>query len=270
MSLKIRATHARRTLAVGVSTAALATAQSVYAQAAPCPGGSPGPICVITVEGDSGAIVGTNGNVTAVLNSGTITGEPAISQGGGIALYVDNDADGTITGTGGTAIVVQPRLIAGVDNSGIINGNVVFNDAPAQNIFGGSLVYFISDGGTLNGDLLLGTTGFTTAHFVQRGNDDGVTGTINAGAGLDVYSRSYSSSQAVTLGTNVLPASFEIEGFEVRDSAATVTLSGTGTSINLSGKGNVVNNGTVNSLNAAPFFPPGVVVIPAAITYYQY
>ncbi len=270
MSLKTGASHARRTLAVGVSAVALATAQSAHAQAAPCPNGTAGPICVVNVEGDSGAIVGTNGNVTAVLNGGTITGAPAISQGGGIALFVDNNADGTITGTGGTAIVVQPRLIAGIDNSGIINGNVVINDAPAPNIFSSSTVYFISDGGTLNGDLHLGTTGFTTGHFVQRGNDDGVTGTITAGAGLDVYSRSYSSSQSVTLRSNVLPASFEIEGFEVRGSGTTVTLSGTATTINLSGDGKVVNNGTINPLNAVPFFPPSVLVIPSAVTYYQY
>lgn len=259
----------RASLAVTVSVAALATAQAAHAQAAPCEDGTPGPVCVVNVDADRGPIVGS-GSVTIVNNSATISGAPAISLGGSAVLFVNNEADGTITGTGGVAIAAAPRLIFGVDNSGIINGNVVVNDAPAPNAFTAAAIYYISDGGTLNGNLQLGTSGFSVSNFIQRGADDGVTGTISAGAGIDIYTRSYTTSRAIVLGSNVLPNTFEFEGFEVLGPNTTLTLSGTGTSVNFSGNGAVVNTGTINPLDAAPLFPPGVVIIPPAVSYYQF
>lgn len=234
-----------------------------------CPNGQPGPVCTIENAGTIGSVIGTTGNVTVVINSGTISGTSGILMGGSSGLLVDNQADGTITGTGGVAIAGVPRLIFRVVNSGTINGNVVYNDAPAPNVFTGPLAYFVSDGGTLNGNLQLGTSGYTTATFLQRGSDDGVTGTISAGAGLDIFSKIYESSQSLELGQYALPETFEIEGYYAEGADTALTLTGSGTSISLGGEGSVVNTGTIGIVDAAAYYPAGAQVVPGAIGYFQ-
>jgi fibronectin-binding autotransporter adhesin len=261
-------TKLRNSFAVGASLAVLAFAQNAQAQAMPCADGSPGPICVITVTDSSDAIVGTNGNATIVNNTGTIAGAPAISQGGSPVLLVTNEAGGTITGTAGVAINAAYLLNTAVTNRGTINGNVVVADPQQPSLFTAGLITFISDGGIVNGDVQLGTTGFTRANFVQIGADDGVTGMITAGAGVDIYTRGYNTSQVLTLGQQVLPATFEIAGYAALTTDTTLTLTGTGTSINLMGVGSVINNGTITPVSTAGLYPQGVVVVPEAVGYY--
>lgn len=263
------AARTRACLALGASIAALAVSQNANAQAQPCPNGQPGPVCTLENTGSIGSVVGTTGNVTVVINSGTISGTSGVVMGGSSGLLVDNQTGGTITGTGGVAIAGVPRLIFRVVNSGTINGNVIYNDAPAPNVFTGPLAYFSSDGGTLNGNLQLGTTGFTTATFLQRGDDDGVSGTIAAGAGLDIYSKIYEASQTLELGEYALPETFEIEGYYAEGSNTTLTLTGSGTSISLGGEGSVVNTGTIGIVDAAAHYPLGAQVVPGAIGYFQ-
>lgn len=264
-------------LGIGVSVLALG-AGGAFAQQAPattCPDGSAGPLCIISNNGSIGPITGTLGTAIIVNNSGTIAGDPAIAAGQAVVLSVNNAAGGVIGG-GANAIISPartgiPLLSFNVTNAGTINGNVSYVEptpAAGQNPLAGALYYYISDGGTLNGNLQLGT-GFSTANFIQRGADDGVTGTIAAGSGIDIYTRSYSQSQSLELGARALPTTFEIEGFEARGNATTLTLTGQGTSINLMGDGHVVNGGTINLLNTAGLYPPGVNVVPAAISYYQ-
>ena len=266
-------------LGLGLSVSVLALgAGSAFAQQAPsltCPDGSAGPLCIINNSGSTGPITGTLGTAIIVNNSGTIAGDPAISAGQAVVLAVNNASTGVIGG-GTNAIIAPartgiPLLSFNVTNAGTINGNVSYVEptptAP-QNPLAGALYYYISDGGTLNGNLQLGTA-LSTANFVQRGSDDGVTGIIAAGGGIDIYTRSYSQSQSLELGARALPTTFEIEGFEARGTATTLTLSGQGTSISLMGDGNVVNNGTINLLNTAGLYPQGVTIVPAAIGYYQ-
>ncbi|HTN14477.1 MAG TPA: autotransporter domain-containing protein [Sphingomonadaceae bacterium] len=258
----------RRTLALGASILALGASDTALAQSL-CGNGSPEPVCPIVNSGTSGPIAGTTGTATIVTNSGTITGTPAISQGGSTLLSVTNQTGGLIDGDGGTAIQGSQQLGFIVSNAGTIDGDVIFTDGPAQpSIFSGNLVRYISDGGTLNGNLQLGSAnGYTTAVFVQRGADDGVTGTISAGAGIDVYAKSYASDQTVELGDYVLPASFEVEGYEVLGDDTTVILTGSGSTIALMGDGNVVNEGTIDPLDTTGLYPPGVTVNPAAVFY---
>jgi len=264
-------------LGIGVSVLALG-AGNAFAQQAPattCPDGSAGPLCIISNTGSTGPITGTLGTAIVVDNSGTITGDPAIGTGQAVVLSVNNLAGGVIGG-GTNAIVAPartgiPLLSFNVTNTGTINGNVSYVEptpVSPQNPLAGALYYYISDGGTLNGNLQLGTA-FSTANFIQRGADDGVTGTITAGGGIDIYTRSYDQSQSLELGARVLPATFEVEGFEARGDATTLTLTGQGTTINLMGDGNVVNHGTIGLLNTASLYPQGVTVVPAAIGYYQ-
>jgi len=264
-SLKIRG---RAGLALSASIFALAVSHNAHAQSFPlCADGTPGPICEIEVTGGSGPIASTNSNINIITNSGTITGNPAIAMGQGSGLVVFNE--GTITGTSGVAINGAVRLLTYVENSGTINGSVVVTDQPAPSPFTSGFLTFISDGGTVNGDVLLGSNGFSRANFIQRGADDGVTGVITAGLGVDIYTRSYSSSQTLALGGRILPTTFDIEGFETIGTGTTLTLTGAGTSINLTGNGTVVNNATVNVLNTTALFPAGTVVVPEAIGYYQ-
>lgn len=263
-------------LGIGVSVLALGTG-SAFAQqiSTTCPDGSAGPLCIINNTGASGPISGTLGTAIIVDNSGSISGDPAITAGQAVVLSVNNVSGGVIGG-GANAIVAPartgiPLLSFNVTNAGTINGDVSFVEptpvAP-QNPLPGALYYYISDGGTLNGNLQLGT-GLSTANFIQRGADDGVTGVIAAGGGIDIYTRSYSQTQSLELGARALPATFEIEGFEARGDATTLTLTGQGTSISLMGDGNVVNNGTIGLLNTAGLYPQGVTIVPAAIGYYQ-
>ena len=242
------------------------------AQAA-CADGSAGPVCIITNTGTSAAIAGAAGTATVVENSGTISANPAIVQGPSFLLAVNNAAGGVIDGNGGNAIQGNPQLGFSVNNAGTINGNILFNDQPAPNVFTSPLISYVSDGGTLNGNLQLGTSGFSSAYFLQRGADDGVTGTISAGAGLDVYAKSYNQSQAVELGQYALPTTFEIEGFEVVGAATTLTLTGaegvTKSTINLAGNGNVVNQAKIGLVSTTGSFPSQAEVIPVAIGYRQ-
>ncbi|WP_327753689.1 autotransporter domain-containing protein [Sphingobium sp. SJ10-10] len=264
-------------LGIGVSVLALG-ASGAFAQQAPstiCPDGSAGPLCIISNAGSTGPISGTLGTAIVVNNSGTISGDPAIAAGQAVVLSVNN-ASGGVIGGGANAIISPartgiPLLSFNVTNAGTINGDVSYVEptpfAP-QNPLPGALYYYISDGGTLNGNLQLGTA-LSTANFIQRGADDGVTGTITAGGGIDIYTRSYSQSQSLELGARALPATFEIEGFEARGDATTLTLTGQGSSITLMGDGHVVNNGTISLLNTAGLYPQGVTIVPAAIGYYQ-
>ena len=120
-------------LAIGASVLALSVAQPAVAQL--CANGSEGPMCLIDNSGSTGSITGTIGTLTVVTNSGTITGAPAIGQGGSFLLSVTNAADGVIDGNGSAAIVGAPSLGFLIVNAGTINGNVVFNDQPAPNIW---------------------------------------------------------------------------------------------------------------------------------------
>lgn len=257
-SLSARRIGKRSALVLGVSVVALSASQSVQAQAC-----GDEPVCVIENDGVIGPINAANGGATIVINQGEIGG--AVVQGGAVLLHVDNQETGQI----GWNVEGTSLLHFSVRNAGEIGGSVLLNDAAGPYVFTGPTIYYIADGGTVDGSVQLGTTGFTTANFIQRGADDGVAGAVSAGAGLDIYTRSYNATQSVALGTNALPTTFEISGYEVLGSGTTLTLTGSGTSISLMGDGNVVNEGTVNLVGTTGLYPEGVVVTPAAISYYQ-
>ncbi|AZI35363.1 autotransporter domain-containing protein [Caenibius tardaugens] len=207
----------------------------------------------------SGGITGTQA-ATIVNNSGTITGSPAINQGSSVVLYVDNKAGGTIEGN----VEGAAFLSFGVRNAGTIDGHVFVNDN-VQRIFSATTVYYIADGGTAE-SVQLGTTGYSSANFIQIGTDPG-TDAIDAGNGLDIYTKSYDATQSVALGGYTLPSSFEIEGYLVSGEDTTLTLTGAGTTISLMGNGNVVNNGTIDLVDTTGAYP--VTVVPAAVNYFS-
>lgn len=262
----------RATLALGVSALALGATASRAQEA--CPSGSPGPVCEIHNAGASGAINGNPGNFLIIRNDGTITGGTAINLGGAVALNLVNGPDGVVTGTGGDAVLlnsrtVVPLLFFGIRNQGTIEGNVSFVEPTplVGQAMPAGLYYYISDGGTLDGDLQLGT-GFSTAYFLQRGADSGVTGTISAGGGADAYIRSYAGIQSVALGDAPLPATFELEGIEAFGANSVITLTGSGSGIVVAGTGAIINNATISAPDTSGLYPMGAnVVLPAIGTF---
>lgn len=256
-------------LGLGVSVIALVGAGHAAAQSTPptCVPADDG-VCVITNDGSSdtitltpparivnrGTVSGVEG-VVAIAPAPTTPGIPTI-----VASIIENRAGGTITGTGGTAIRGGGPLA--IVNAGTINGNV----QGAQ--------YYVANGGTLNGNLVLGTgaaSDFASSYFVQRGSATGVTGSINAGNGIDFWIRSYDASAEVTLG-GALPTTFEVEGVEARGSGTTVTTNAASTTpvggLMLMGDGNVVNRANIGTFNLnGANFPAGATLFTPAIGY---
>lgn len=265
---------------LGLSVSALALGAHDASAQALCADGSTGPVCQIDNTGVSGPIFGANGTATVISNSGTIAGTPAIALGNSFLLGIDNKAGGLIDGNGGVAISVpRPSLSFYLRNAGTINGDVVYSDSAQFLQFSGATnAIYISDGGTLNGNLTLGSTtannpgAFQQAIFLQRGATTGVTGTISAGNGMDVFAKSYTGTQTLTLGSEVLPATFEIAGYEALGTDTVLTLSAptdaSAPGFSLLGEGSVVVNGEITRPSTAGAgFPSGATVVPLAVSY---
>lgn len=251
----------RKNLALGASLAALGVSQQAIGQSL-CGDGSVGPVCTIDNIGSIGPITGTSGTATIVNNSGTITGAPAISQGQSVALYINNESTGVIEGP----IQGNSLFLFGIENSGTINGSVVVSESSTI-LFSSTSISYIADGGTVDGAVTLGGSGYSTANFIQRGADDGVSGSITAGNGLDIYTKSYDVTQSVAMGQYTLPTTFELEGYEVLGTDTALTLTGTGETIILLGDGHVVNAGEINLVDTSTVYP--VEVVPAAVSTYN-
>ncbi|PZU45014.1 MAG: hypothetical protein DI568_14665 [Sphingomonas sp.] len=132
-----------------------------------------------TIETAGAAILNSSGVIT---NSGTIrsTETAAITN----VFRLDNLAGGTVTGGNGTAI----RIVEAIVNAGTIIGDV-------DSGYGNNTYY--SAGGTLTGNL---TFRGGDDLFLQTGDEAGVSGVIDAGAGRDIYGIALTSSGTVAVG----------------------------------------------------------------------
>jgi len=230
---------------------------------------------ILQIAGGADAVgIASSGNVT---NSGTITtGSYAVQMGSDSSILSRLDNSGTIasanniaiwspytgiavinrpggTITGGTGFDAISIATGGVVvNAGTINGDVSL--ASSRNFGVGST--YVDAGGRLNGDLTLGEGDDL---FVAREGVTGVTGTVDAGEGIDTYIRSYSADTAATLGRR-LPTTFEAEGIEALGNA-TVTLTATNNGLDgpltLAGDGAIVNRANVTLAS------PGLDSLPA-------
>ncbi|WP_156678122.1 autotransporter outer membrane beta-barrel domain-containing protein [Sphingomonas profundi] len=211
------------------------------------PGGSAASIGV-SVNGDltnSGTIETGGWAVSAtsfasITNSGRIasTGDAAI-RGIFADLAVANLAGGTISGGAGVAIRNDGRTI--VTNAGTIEGDVLLGRSFS---FGNGSVY-VAEGGRLNGNLLFSPGNDT---LLVRNCTTGVSGTIDAGDGIDRYGTSFSASGSITIG-GPLPATFEEEAVEAigRDTIVTINgpAAGAANGLVLYGDGMFVNRADV-------------------------
>ncbi len=240
-------------LAMGGSLLALGIATQASAQCVPNAQG----LCTVDNSGSLGPVVTpSNYGIFTLNNSGSIAGDPGISQATSGLLLINNLVGGVISGTGTAAIRTSAnnglifnqnppgpplQLVRGISisNAGTINGDVTIGGTTLRNIYR-------SLGGTLNGSLDLTAANGSTSTFLFDGVDDGVTGTINAGNGVDYYGRSFGVDGTALLG-GVLPTSFEKDAVDVRGIATVVTLraaegvTGSVASVQLSGNGNIVN-----------------------------
>lgn len=216
-------------------------------------------------------------NDAKIINSGTIASTGGIAIGGlgtGTSARITNAAGGTIAGTGGTAV----RLYYGTfTNAGTVTGSVdmgygfpYYSGAPSRS-YASSV--FVAAGGTVAGDLRFGDGDDLLLQTVES---HGVSGTIDGGAGTNIYGHSLSSSGTVALSPAGL-ANFRNRLVQAVGANTVVTTTSTDTfsgNLYALGTGHVVNQATIagtlttylpfnlsNPLGAAPLFPNDEVLV---------
>ncbi|WP_182911815.1 autotransporter outer membrane beta-barrel domain-containing protein [Sphingomonas cavernae] len=155
---------------------------------------------------------------------------------------VINNAGGTIRAAGGTAIAGRYGGVS-VQNAGTIDGNILLSQA--SDSFAADA--YVAMGGTVSGNLDFG--GGDDLFLVRDGASAGISGTINAGDGLDAYGRSFTSSGTYALGASAKPADFELHAAEALGEATTVKLTAAetlNTGIRLYGDGTIENGANVD------------------------
>lgn len=184
----------------------------------------------------------------SLTNSGTIESRRAAAIAMGYGATLTNDAGGTIRGT--TAIDLSNG--GAIINRGAISGNITTSP------YSYSSAVYIADGGTLTGNL---TFGQGSDLFVQTGDDHGVTGTIDGGAGFDIFGYVRKASGTVALG-NRPGINFEADFVEASSADTIVTLSSANRIANdvyVQGDGAIVNEATIDGalLTQMPYYMIG-------------
>lgn len=182
----------------------------------------------------SGADLTNNGLIRSA-NGAAITGSYNL-------VSIRNEADGVIQGGGiGAAIALGNGQIR---NAGTIKGDVQFG----VDYYGASGLY-IADGGTIEGDLRFGSG---NDMFLQISDDLGVTGTIDGGAGQDMFGRVFTQDATVMLGGRP-DIGFERD-YLLAQAGATISINASATSADtlfVGGEGTIVNlamlDGTVST-----------------------
>lgn len=176
-----------------------------------------------------------------IRNSGTIrsNGSPAISSDQYYeAAYIANEQGGLIAGgTGQRAISLTGGSI--IANAGTIDGDVALSTF----MYSGGASTYVNRGGTLNGNLILGSGDDIV---VALNDQSGISGQIDAGGGNNIFVRAYDEDMSVDLSAaTFLPTGFTKSGVGAYGVNATVTLSHPATyadTLLLLGEGTIVNS----------------------------
>ncbi|MFL9841938.1 hypothetical protein ABS767_13265 [Sphingomonas sp. ST-64] len=187
--------------------------------------------------------VGLRLDNSQVYNSGDIISahDNALELTGYGTNILVNNAAGTIqghktdnaSGTAGAAIVATDYSNDIVENAGTITGDVLLGEGEDL---------YVANGGKIVGNLDMGAGDDTV--LTRNGAALDVSGTVTAGEGIDAYGRSFTSSGSFDLGTNVMPADFELHGVEASGAATQVTV----TAATTQSKGlRVLGDGTVTN-----------------------
>nr|MBA4770279.1 autotransporter outer membrane beta-barrel domain-containing protein [Sphingobium sp.] len=170
-----------------------------------------------------------------VTNSGTIASRTGAAVRLSYYGTLTNEAGGTIRGA--TAIDLS--------NGGmVINRGAIMGDVAALP-YSYSSAAFVADGGTLEGNL---TFGQGRDLFVQTGDTTGVSGTIDAGAGFDIYGQSRSSSHTIDLSSRA-GINFEADYVQALGDDTVLTLTAADAIANnvyVQGDGTIVNDATID------------------------
>jgi uncharacterized protein YhjY with autotransporter beta-barrel domain len=182
-----------------------------------------------------------------------------------VPIIINNDAIGTISQTvpgyllvdnrpGGTIGEIQLAPQSGAPSSGPV-GVYIINAGTIESTLllrgGANPLYFVNAGGRVAGDLRMADPNdISSLTFINRADQSGVDGSIDAGLGFDRYIKSFANSGSYDLGT-VLPTSFEIGGVEALGTNTVVTLT-SANNASVSGLGLLGNGSIVNAGNIAP------------------
>jgi uncharacterized protein with beta-barrel porin domain len=145
-----------------------------------------------TIRVDGIAVQAGRRSAFTLINSGTIESRQATAvtvMSAGSTLT--NEATGTIRATNGNAISLTNGGF--IINRGAITGNIATSGrwSPYSTAY-------VADGGTLTGNL---TFGAADDLFLQTGATTGVTGTIDGGAGDNIFGYSRKASDAIAIDT---------------------------------------------------------------------
>lgn len=191
-----------------------------------------------TISVDGMAITGYGffSSATKVENSGLIESRAGIAINSSYTSII-NQASGTIRGQA-MAIYGESGML--VLNAGMIEGDVILGSPYG---WYGSRSTYVANGGTLNGNLRFGSP--SDVLLTQEGVT-GVSGSIDAGDGFDLFGRFYTANASTAIGS-ALPASFEGELVESIGSNTIVTLTGSdgGHGLQIAGDGQIVNRATI-------------------------
>ncbi|MBB3693767.1 hypothetical protein [Sphingomonas sp. BK580] len=187
----------------------------------------------------AGAAVRSRSYSATIDNSGRLvsTATTAVIAGGSIDTIV-NRSGGVIAGSG-----VAVRMKRGtLTNAGTITGDVLLGMGD-YGVSSEPATYF-AQGGTIAGNLRFGNG---DDQFVSYDDTIGVSGTIDAGEGIDTFVHARGASATVTLGGPLLP-SFEREGARATGEGTVLTLRADApltSDLLLSGGATIVNTATL-------------------------
>ncbi|MBN8839898.1 MAG: hypothetical protein J0I25_06810, partial [Sphingomonadales bacterium] len=198
-------------------------------------------------ESGTGAVSGGIGNI--------IGGSTGVLAAAG-DNYIENVGDirastgAAIQSLRGTSVLRNAvwTFSKGGTRAGTITGGLIEGERVAY--LGGAGTDMVVNSGTITGNIDLGDR---EDMFLYTGATNGVTGTIEGGAGLDGYGRSFSASATHTLSNNILGngnSGFEMHGIEVSGADTIVTVAAAGTldaGLMAVGDGTLINTANINS-----------------------
>ena len=190
-----------------------------------------------TIRVDGTAVQGSYYNSPMqITNSGTIESRKATAVTLGYRSTLTNEATGTISGL--TAIDIS--------NGGtIVNRGTIISDVAATSPYAYGSAVYVADGGTVAGNV---TFGSGNDMFLQTGTTTGVSGTIDGGAGSDIFGWSRKASDSIALDQR-MGINFEADYVEALGTATRVTLTAANPLTNdlyLRGDGTIVNEATID------------------------
>jgi hypothetical protein len=200
-------------------------------------------VAFFTTLDNSGTILVDGNAVEAGYSSATITNSGTIASRGATAVtlggygsVLTNEATGTITGV--TAVDITSGGL--VINRGAIVGDV------SGYAYSYSSTTYVADGGTVAGNLTFGAGNDT---FVMTGSGTGVTGTIDGGAGNNMFGYALTDSSSVSLDVGTQFIGFGNAMVQVADANAVATVTAvdlfSGT-LYVSGTGKVINAAAIS------------------------